>query len=252
MSEARRVRINEDILTRCSGVDSTLPFRLQKRQLFKNLDFPTDKKIVSMPVQDESKIRKTLSEFVEDKDGEREFLIITSPKPMLTWIPPLFRVNREEKLVVYRDEQGNIQSIELQQILIKIRKLPPKSWVEFGRHLWRKDTTAGRLVYVSAEEQILEIQKGVEIPAIDKNPTASFRATLSFFELAGLLDERKLAHCTGFEWHEVKRMVYCLGEHYQGFEDLRRIANLPALEFAYTKHDGLIVIDVDWPAQYRL
>lgn len=252
MDETKRVRINEDILVGYPGIDSTLPFRLQKRKLLERLGFPVDQRIVSMPMQDESKIRETLVEFIEHKEDEEEFLIITSPKPMSTWIPPLFRINRGEKSVVYRDEQGNIQSIELQEIVLKIKNLPPKSLVEFARYLWEKDTIAGRLVYVSAEEQILEIQKGVEIPEMDKNPTATFRAILSFFGLPGSFKERKLAYHTGFEWYEVERIIRCLGEHLKGFEGLKRIANLPALEFAYTKRDGLIVIDVDWPAQYRL
>ena len=171
---------------------------------------------------------------------------------MATWIPPLFRINRKEQSVVYRNEQGNIQSIELPEIFIKIKDLPPKSWVGFARYFWGKDTIAGRLVYLSGEEQVLEIQKSVEIPEMDKNPTATFRATLSFFELPGSFKERKLAYQTGFEWYEVERIVHCLGEHLQGFEGLKRVANLPALEFAYTKQEGLIVTDVDWPAQYRL
>jgi len=248
MTETKRVKVDEDILRGCAGIDLRLPFRLQKRKLFEKLGFPADKKIVSMSIQNETRIKKMLVEFMED---EEEYLIITSPKPMLTWIPPLFRINRRDKSVVYRNEQGNIQLIELPEIFIKIKELPPKSWIEFARYLWKKDTVAGRLLYISAEEQILEIQRGVEIPEMDRTPSGSFRATFSFFELRGSFDERKLARQTGFEWYEVKRIVDCLSKHLQGFEDLKQIADFPAIEFAYTQQEGLIVIDVDWPAQYR-
>lgn len=251
MRETKRVRINEDILWGYPGIDPTLPFRLQKRKLFEKLGFPVDKKIVSMPVQDEAEIKKTLIEFMEGKYDEEEFLIITSPKPMVTWIPPLFRVNRREKSIVYRDEVGNIQPITLPEIFIKLKSLPSESWVTFGRYLWGKNTIAGRLVYVSKEEQILEIQKGVEIPEMDKNPTATFGSALSFFELPYSFEKKKLAYQTGFEWSEIREIVHCLSEHLQGFEGLKRVANLPAIEFAYTKQRGLIVIDVDWPPQYR-
>lgn len=255
MAETRKVKINEDLLLRCSkntGIDPNLPFRLQKRKLFENLGFPVDKKIVSIPIKDERKIDETLQKFMERREeNKEEFLIITSPKPMQTWIPPLFRIDRETGTVNYRDECGNWEEIELSEVLIKIRNLPPESWVEFARYLWWKDTIAGRLAYVSTEEQILEIQKGVEIPEIDKNPSATLSLSLSLFEPTDRFRYSRKIQESKFEAYEVKSIIDSLGKHYNGFEGLRKVANLPTIEFAYTRQEGLIVVDVDWPAQYR-
>jgi hypothetical protein len=242
------IKIDEDLLVKYSKdvpIDAELPFRLQKTQLFKAFGLPV-KKTVPIPIQESEKIRIVFSEFLEK---EMPFLIVTSPKPMLTWIPPLFRIDRAET-VIYRDRFGNIELITPQQIFIKIKELPPKSWVEFTKNIWGGNTIAGRLLYISIEEQILEIQRGVEIAEMDRNPMKSFRARLSFLEFSEPAVSQKLAYQCGFKTKEISGIIESLQKCVYGFEGLLRIAKLPTVEFGYTDKDGLLLIDVDWPSQY--
>jgi hypothetical protein len=218
---------------------------LQKTQLFKALGFPV-KKTIPIPIQDEEKIKTVFAEFLEK---EIPFLIITSPKPMPTCIPPLFRVNTVNT-VSYRDKFGNIELISPQQIFSKIKELPQKSWVEFTKNIWGGNTIAGRLLYASVEEQILEIQRGVEITEMDKNPLNSFRSNLSFFEFSDPASAWKTSFQYGFKLREIRGIIESLKRCARGFESLLRIAKFPTVEFGYTNEDGLLVIDVDWPSQY--
>ena len=254
MSQIKMLKIDENILMKSikvNSIDSELPFRLQKTQLFKELGFPV-KKTIPIPIKEEEKIEK---EFEKFQESEIPFFIITSPKPMLTRVPPLFRID-VANAIIYRDWYENVMPINQKGILDKIRLLPQKSWVEFTKNIWGGDTIAGRLAYASEEEQVLEIQKGVDIPEIDRSPDASFRITLSFFECPGFLRDARLKEETlqklGFEQYEIKKIIYSLRKYSPGFEGLKQVANLPVLEFAFTKQNGLLVIDADWPTQYRL
>jgi len=245
-----KVKIDEDLLIRYSkdiSIDPELPFRLQKSQLFKKLGFPI-KKTVPIPVNRKTKIRAVFAKFMKEN---LPFLIVTSPKPMLTCVPPLFKVNTED-IILYRDVYKNIESISSREIFLKIEELPQKSWIEFTENIWGGNTIAGRLLYASAEEQVLEIQKGVEIPDLgnDRMISPYFSMTLSFFEHNNSNNYRKTMSLSGFKRTDVQKIIDSLRECARGFESLRKIGRFPALEFGYTNKKGLQVIDVDWPRQW--
>jgi len=245
MNKIRRAKIDEEFLFGWPGINYELPFRMQKAQLLRNIGFPV-KKTIPVPICEQEKIKEEFDAFIEKSIP---FFILTSPKPMLTRIPPLFKVISRE-VIFYRDWNDNVVSIEPEEIFLKIDLLPPKSWVEFTENIWGGENIAGRLTYVSMMEQILEIQKGVEIKEIDRNPNATFGTELSFFELpSSIHDKYKLARRTGFLWSEVETIIRKLSSFYSGFRILKQISDFPTLEFAYTKR-GLLVIDVDWPSQY--
>jgi len=245
----KRVRYNEDFLVKYSSevpVTSSLPFKLQKRELLEKLGFPFDKSLL-MSIRDYKQIEQIISEYSKNTP----FLIGIHLKPMSTYITPFFLIDRNG--IKYRDEFRNIQFITQEEMFEKIRGYHQQSWIEFVKVIWGPATIMGRMIYISLSEQIIEIQKGVMPDNLGENKEKFpyFTTELYFFEMSYKVECRYLLLSSGFKKIEVDNVVNSLAKYINEFEALKRIANLPTLEFGYTIDRGLIVVDVDWPSQYQ-
>lgn len=248
MTKLVRMRIDEDLLSRRSmgvSIDSQLPFRLQKTQLFKALGLPA-KQTYPVSVKQEKEIESALEIFLKKR---WPFFIVSSPKPMTTIIPPLVRINSAEA-IIYRDTQGKSEPIELGSVLDKLNELPQNSWVEFTQNIWGHKTIAGRFLYVSPEEQILEIQRGVEPAELGRNRAGFFSIRCDFYRPANRIGLGKALHESDFSLNELRSILDCLADHNSGVEGLKRVGDLPTLEFGFTEQEGLQLIDADWPSQF--
>ncbi|MBU3957198.1 hypothetical protein KKI19_02935 [Patescibacteria group bacterium] len=114
-------------------------------------------------------------------------------------------------------------------------------------------TIAGRIIYFSFAEQLIEIQKGVMAHDIgqEREKFPYLNVDLQFFEISDRIEYGHLLLQSGFKKTEVDGIISCLAKYAKGFESLKNISRLPTLEFAYTVERRLVVVDVDWPRQYQ-
>jgi len=229
-------------------VNPDLPFKLQKRELLKKLGFPLDNNVLISP-QRQQEIKRVFKEYLK----HLPFLIGVHLKPMNTYRTPFFLIEREK--ISYYDEFGNRRFVTQEEIFHEIKTfIPHLCWIEFVKSIWAPSTIAGRLVYISSIEQIIEIQKGIISKELgnERNKYPYLCLNLNFFNVN--FKENKYTHLllnSGFERAEVDDIIFSLRKHRREFEILERIAALPTLEFGYLKDRKLIVIDVDWPSQYQ-
>jgi len=234
------------------GIDLSLPLRLQKRALLKALGFPGDPKLKGCRACEAKKVKQFFNEYCAEG---YPFLIIVSEKPMHTLVPPLLVVNGLDS-VQWRDDQGAKQTISADEALAVINQYPQATWVEFTPRPWNEHTIAGRLIYTSMENQVLEIQQGT-VPAklINDRQLPTYVGELSFLEATRrsyLGDSRRLREvgylniCSFDTIRSICRAMPPL----VSFEELRLVSRLPTLEFAFTETGRLMAIDIDWPAQY--
>ena len=246
----KKIRYDEDFFLKYSKeiqVNSELPFKLQKRELLEKLGFPLDKSLL-IPIGNYEKIREILLEHKIKKPR----LIGIHLKPMPTYITPFFII-RENK-IEHRDEFGNVEIVDLEEAFRKIKKYSEysqKSWIEITNLIWGPETIMGRVIYFSKLEQIIEIQKGVmpEQLGNERKKFPYFTSELLLFQIPETSKEK--ISCAGFKKEEIDNIINSLKKHKTKFEVLRRIANLPTLEFGYVNKRRLIVVDVDWPNQYQ-
>ncbi len=249
------IEINEYFLADMGsryGFDQNLPLRLQKRVLLKALGFPGDPKLKNCRSCDTDRVEKFFKKY--SAEGY-PFLIIVSKRPMLTLVPPLFYV-QDANRVQWRDDQGTRRIITTSKMLSIIRRYSKTTWVEFFPYLWRENTIAGRLIYIAWDNQILEIQQNT-IPAklINNKRLLTYVGNLNFLDVERCyyLEDSCYLHDAGylsiFPFNMVRNIcrkmpaITC-------FEELRIISRFPTVEFAITETSRLMVIDVDWPAQY--
>jgi len=234
------------------GIDLSLPLRLQKRALLKVLGFPGDSKLKGCRACEAKKVKQFFNEYCAEG---YPFLIIVSEKPMHTLVPPLFVVNGLDS-VQWRDDQGAKLTISVDEVLAVISRYPQTTWVEFTPRPWNERAIAGRLIYTSIENQIIEIQQGT-VPAklINDRQLLTYVGELTFLEgtRRGYLDDSRrlremgyLNICSFSVIRSICRAMPPIGS----FEELRFVARLPTLEFAFTETSRLMAIDIDWPAQY--
>jgi hypothetical protein len=234
------------------GIDLSLPLRLQKRALLKALGFPGDPKLKGCRVCEADKVKRLFKEY--STEGY-PFLIIVSEKPMHTPVPPLFVVNGFDS-VQWRDDRGTKQTISADKALAVISRYPQTTWVEFTPRPWNEHTIAGRLIYTSMDNQVLEIQQGI-VPAklINDRQLPTYVGELSFLEATkrGYLDDSRRLREMGYLnicSFGVIRSICRAMPPMSSFEELRFVSRLPTLEFAFTETGRLMAIDIDWPAQY--
>ena len=234
------------------GIDLSLPLRLQKRALLKALGFSGDPKLKGCRSCETGKVEQFFKEY--GAQGY-PFLIIVSEKPMRTLVPPLFVVSGSDS-VQWRDDQGAKQVISADEALAVIGQYPQTTWVEFTPRPWNEHTIAGRLIYTSIENQVLEVQQGA-VPAklINDRQLPTYVGELSFLEgtRRGYLDDSRRLREAGYLnicSFSVVRSICREMPPIASFEELRLISRLPTLEFAFTETGRLMAIDIDWPAQY--
>ena len=247
--------INECFLANAGskyGIDPNLPLRLQKRVLLKALDFPGDPKLKGCRSCETDKVKQFFKEYCDQK---YPFLIIVSEKPMLTLVPPLFVVS-DLNSVQWRNNQGSKRIVTASEALATIGKYSHGTWVEFAPNPWGERTIAGRLIYTSIENQVLEVQQG-SVPAklINDRQLPTYAGELSFLEVErrGYLEDSRRLRNAGYPnicSFSVIRSICREMPPMTSFEELRLISQLPTLEFVFTETSRLIAIDIDWPAQY--
>lgn len=234
------------------GIDMSLPLRLQKRALLRALGVLGDPNLKACRSSETGKIKQLFKEYC---GLGCSFLIIVSEKPMPTLVPPLFVVNNLDN-VQWRDDQGTKQIVPANEALAIVEKYPSTTWVEFAPIPWGERTIAGRLIYTSTENQVLEIQQGT-VPAklINDQQLPTYVGELSFLEVSQrsyLEDSRRLRGvgylniCSFYTVRSICREMPPMDR----FEELRLISQLPTLEFAFTETGQLMAIDIDWPSQY--
>ncbi len=234
------------------GINMSLPLRLQKRALLRTLGFHGDPNLKACRSCESKRVEQLFSEY---SARGYPFLIIISEKPMHTLVPPLFVVNASDS-VQWRDDQDAKRSISASEVLMIIGKYPETTWVEFAPRPWNDRTIAGRLIYTSMENQVLEIQQGT-VPAklLNDRQLPTYVGELSFFEATrrGYLDDsrrlREMGHLNICSFTTVKNICRAMPPMIS-FEELRFISRFPTLEFVFTETGWLMAIDIDWPAQY--
>jgi len=252
----KKVKFDEEFLVKHSKeiwIDPSLPLKLQKRKLLETLGFPLENSEL-VPVRDHEKINMIFAKYVKDLP----FMIAIHLKPTTTLTSPYFLV-KESGIVEYRDELRNIQIIDQKEMFEKMKSFPQQSWVGFIKLI--STSITGRLVYSSFEDQIIEIQKGV-LPGkigqdIKKSPylCAKLRSfNLDFHREDSGEYDTLLVRTGEFKEKktEIEEIIASFKKHKEALDVLRRIANLPTVEFGYKMDERrLIVIDVDWPGQYQ-
>lgn len=245
-----KIRYDEDFLLRCSleiPVDKNLPFKLQKRALLQKLGFPLDNSSL-IPIEDCE--YDQISRLIAAGHGTT-ILLGVHLRPMFTIYTPYFLIHGSQ--VTHRDEFGNIQTITLDEMFEKLGKFPLQTWIEITELLWGVKTVAGRLIYFSYTDQLIELQKGVMPQNIGKNREKFpyFIVELLFFKPPDRIQYGQLLRQSGFKKIEVDDIVDSLARYMREFEVLKRISDLPTLEFAYREERGLVIVDIDWAKQYR-
>lgn len=175
---------------------------------------------------------------------------------MLTPTTPLFIVKSKNE-VTWRDNHNTTNTVSICEVPGVISQLEPHAWLEFSPYIWSSGTTGGRLMYVSEQEQVVEMQDET-IPAqlLTRTTPALYSGKLKWFDLNYVMyieSVEKLSY-SGFQYilpfHKVKRIITELSTHQYGFEKLSRIASVPTLEFAVTKSGKIISLDIDWAKQW--
>lgn len=234
------------------GIDLNLPLRLQKRALLKALGFLGDPKLKGCRSSEANRVKQFFKEYCAEG---YPFLIIVSEKPMHTLVPPLFIVNGSDS-VQWRDDQGAKQVISTDKALAVIGQYPQTTWVEFTPRPWNEYTVAGRLMYTSMENQVIEVQQG-SVPAklLNDRQLPAYVGEISFVEVTkcGYLDDSRRLREAGYLSicsFNVVRSICRAMPPMASFEELRLVSRLPTIEFAFIETGRLMAIDIDWPAQY--
>lgn len=253
--------LDEEFLVRNTSrfdIDSSLPLRLQKRQLLGLLGFSNNKALVSCLASGKQRIENL---FYEYSDKGFPFLILVSEKPSRTIVPPLFTV-KERNEIIWRDDKNVKSNISYTQFLDIISGYDPPTWLEFSNYIWGSNTIAGRLVYINAEQQIIELQLGVvpsQLLAPDhQGDLLVYSGPLIFFDLnqrdywQNIARLRSLGH-NPLSFYVVRKIIRELSDWYSiGCQELVKIASLPTLEFGVnTTNWEFIFIDIDWPSQWK-
>ena len=242
------MKYNENFLVKKSKeilIDSRLPFKLQKRELLEELRFPLDDNVL-LPIQDHERIKLLFEKHIR----KIPFLIGVHLNLMTTHITPFFLIGKD-RIIKYRDGFGNYQFISQKEMFNKIKRFSSQcGWVEFINSIWNPMTIAGRIIYFSSIEQLIEIQKGVVPTELGNNRTKSSYLTIKLLFFGLDPQEKNNLNKFSFKETEVNNLISSLRRYRRGFETLKRIDNFPTLEFGYTEKNRLIVVDVDWPNQY--
>lgn len=232
-------------------ISSNLPLRLQKKELLQKLGFPMDDNVQVCQVKDKENIFKLIGVY----SSSPPFLIIVSQYNPVTITPPLFIV-RSADLVEWRDCYGKVREINRREAVHQLDQLSGEDWLEFAYPLWDGRTIAGRLIYTSYESQVLELQRGV-VPAqlMQDKSLSLYSGEISscVIDSWDYLERNKFLKETGHEsvlpLTVVRQVCSFFQEKIFSLEELKKISPMPALEFFFGSQ-GLIIIDVDWPASW--
>jgi len=249
------VMIDEHFLSGAGSeydIDSDLPIRIQKRALLAALGFPGNPNLKGCRSDDDRTIARLLEEY---SARGCPFLVIVSEKNPTSLIPPLFTVVGKDA-VTWRNDRGQKNFISLQQARTEMNGYNPGTWLEFSPCLWGERVCGGRILYESAKEQILEVQRGT-IPAnlMDNKDLPTYMGGTNFLDieryryLEASMFLKELGYKTILPFSLVRHICKKMQPLFSGFERLRAISQKPTFEFAFTETGQPISIDIDWPEQ---
>lgn len=244
--------INDRFLADKGLGEAALPFRLQKKALLKSLNFPLDPVTQIISPSDGIALNNALR-FKLAETGN--FLVVVSEMNAETAITPLLIV--KGGVFIWRDHLGNKIEVDIDRALDIMCNLPYGTWLEIADMLWDAQTIGGRLLYESSQSQILEVQQALAAPSklLDKKSIPTFVGNLAWLEIRRTDHQRwqKYLNLLGFEsflpYGKIRRLCRLFQDYFSGFEVLKQISPMPTIEFALRDGD-LIVIDIDWPAQW--
>lgn len=235
------------------NLDMSLPIRLQKRELLDFLGFPQNKNLRSCLAKDLEKFNSLFKSYARSRVL---FLIIISEKNPLTTIPPLFIVSGN--CITWRDDKGIKTEISCAEMVKIIKEFKPSTWLEFADYIWGPKTTAGRLLYLNQDEQVIEIQKGITPNQLVRcNDYSMYSGNISCFnfQIDDYRETSMILRNAGFQkildFYSVKRIVDYLARYSEAFDKLSKISLMPTLEFGILEDHSFIFIDIDWPAQWK-
>lgn len=238
------------LVRRYALVDANLPLRLQKKQLLRELGFPVDSK-ATVSSTNLALVEKHLNHFMMD----RPFLIVTSMRPHQI-ATTLFSIESSGRIQMR--EQEKWYDLKENTLVDELISLPKGTWLEFVKPLWSGNVLAGRMVFVSFEKQLLELQRGVrpvEIGLHAGNSDYLF-LTLNYFDFCrpadwvDRLETNRKINISGIRRGELEMILGVLGHFTDSFLTLARIGRYPTLEFGYSHPNCLTVVDIDWADQY--
>lgn len=236
-------------------VDTTLPFRLQKRELLSHLGFPRDEETLLCLAKHHEIVSEYYSNF-RQKFGY-PFLILVFEKVMSTTTPKLFIISAADS-ILWRDGSGNLSQVSYAECMSTIADLSDGTWIEFARNLWTPDVVAGRLLYLDKATQEVELQQGVR-PAelVDRRDISTYYGRLESFWMetheyrTQVRSMRTFGYNIPLPWNIVRNVANELSAHAAAFRQLREIARMPTLEFAFLPTSQMLVcVDIDWPGQW--
>lgn len=246
---------NENFLSKLGsryGINQTHPIRLQKRALLAALQFPYDPMLKRCEASHSRIILKYVQSFYTR--GIQYVAIISERQPE-TNITPLFTVYSKNH-VLWRNNKGSERVITIEDMCLIFQTYSLNTWIEFAPNPWRSGSIAGRLTYISVDSQILEMQKDTnpaKLAGDHKLPT--YVGELCYIDQTRhrYIEDCRSLRTFGYEklcgLSEVRSICRKMPS-IASFEILRSISHLPTVEFAYSELGRMIVLDVDWPAQY--
>lgn len=236
-------------------VETTLPFRLQKRGMLSHLGFPRDKQTILCLAQQQKLVLENYSNFQEEFGYP--FLILVFEMVMHTAIPKLFIVNAADS-ILWRDDSGTVQEVSYTECVSIIAGFADGTWIEFAQNMWTPDVVAGRLLYLDRATQEIELQQGVrpaelvnrrDIPTYYGHVESFWMESYEYRSQVRAL--RAAGYNTQLSWGVVKSVLGELSAHAAAFRQLREIARMPTLEFAFLPSSRkLVCVDIDWPGQW--
>lgn len=241
--------------TRHYPIDTTLPFRLQKRNLLSHLGFPRDKQTLLCPAQHHEAVLENYSSF-QEKFGY-PFLILVFERIMRTTTSKLFVISAVDS-ILWRNDSGIVTEVSYAECISTIADLTDGTWIEFARNLWTPEVVAGRLLYLDKATQEIELQQGVR-PAelVDQRDIPTYYGSVEGFwmEAHEYRSQARSLQASGYNtplpWSIVRNVVSELSVHAVAFRQLREISRMPTLEFAFLPSSlSLVCVDIDWPSQW--
>lgn len=233
---------NESFESRYRHVANKGVNRHLKRQLLKELGFPLDERFDDVT----SRINpKGIEDFLRESGSSGMYLVTFLPdgERLRYGIPPFFEV-LSAKVIFSRHGHG-IRRVGAKDVVDIVKSLPKQSAIYRTSRIWGPHVYACRLMYVSAEEQKFEIERGTvpRLMGLDRSRSSS-QFTLSRFK-------PNEAELQGIE-PAVARIVSNLSSFSGAFEKLEKLGINPTIEFAYKEDQSIVVVDVDWASQWKI
>lgn len=224
-----------------TGGDDGRPMRLVKRGILLDAGLPIDDSLHTFTAPAE------VSQIVDHLGGHLpQLLVLSLPGPY--HLPPFYSVDAQGR-VNRRDIDGAPPPQDLTALAAELRQLPDGTLIDLVAPLWEDGVVAARFMYASEREQRLEA--GVrcqprEIGLSHAGPSIQWMLDGFLPVSADSVGGAPTPELLDAGVH----LLRCMADHADGMRRLAEVAPYPTLEMAYHPRRGVIVIDLDWPAQW--